>query len=912
MRVIYELCCLKNPARSLGLGAGEPIHMIPISHTKEAARRVVFGGLAKKLNLSPFFRGRFDETMDELRFKDKGIYIVGGASQDSGCLGLNAILALVDETNFMGKGRGGTISASGEHYDRAQMIYTALARRVKSRYGKSGVKGMIFLISSKRSTEDFTERRIRESINDPTVFVIDYAQWSTRPEFYAEQKWYRCAVSPMGGRSRVLEENEAVPPDAKIVKFPEEFLKDFRKDPTGCFTGDTKIALLDGREVPIKDLVNKEEFWVYSYTSDGKLFPGRGYDARLTIKNAPIVEVELDNGERIRCTENHKFMLRDGTYLEAGNLSPGMSLMPLYRKFDKHGYEMVKSNVGGKWVHTHRLIAREAHLNGDDIPKGTVVHHKDFDKRNNSPYNLEPMLAEDHNELHSKLLHRSIHSPEAKKKSAETRKKKAKEDPEFRAKLIQQLEDWHKTYDGSEKHRQTASKNGKEFGFGRKDPTKAMQEARSKWGTINITKINNSEKNPCYKEENRASASERLKDRYEKTGFTTGPISQEALIKLSELAKVRFKKLANVGNHKRWKHPGPFKDCIKCHKHFNHKVVSIKSCGFEDVYDISVDTYHNFSLTAGVVVHNSLRDLAGISTDSVSPFITDRASIDAMGKPNCKHIFNTHEWNTDKEIKILWDQFMTENARKEPIPACCPHSMRHLHIDLSKNGCATGFVLGHRSSNIEVMRTKEDGTKSIEDAPVVHIDSVLRIVAPPGGEIDHESIRELVYKLAEGGLPIRSITMDQWCGVPNMQLFKQKGFKVGEQSVVRTLNPYLTLRNSLYERRIESPVYEHLKKELTELELDPDGRKVDHPKAGTKDISDGLAGVVFYLTENGKVGRPTPPSKGIVEASEFMARNNNFGGPQYLGNGDWRWPDEEKSILEKQGPEDGLSAWIVT
>ncbi len=37
----------------------------------------------------------------------------------------------------------------------------------------------------------------------------------------------------------------------------------------------------------------------------------------------------------------------------------------------------------------------------------------------------------------------------------------------------------------------------------------------------------------------------------------------------------------------------------------NHKVVSVEKHGTEDVYDITVDTYHNFALGCGVFVHNS-------------------------------------------------------------------------------------------------------------------------------------------------------------------------------------------------------------------------------------------------------------------------------------------------------------------
>jgi len=40
----------------------------------------------------------------------------------------------------------------------------------------------------------------------------------------------------------------------------------------------------------------------------------------------------------------------------------------------------------------------------------------------------------------------------------------------------------------------------------------------------------------------------------------------------------------------------------------NHKVVKVEPAGYEDVYDIIVEKYHNFALSAGVFVHNSSID----------------------------------------------------------------------------------------------------------------------------------------------------------------------------------------------------------------------------------------------------------------------------------------------------------------
>lgn len=1056
MRVLYELCCLKNPSRSLGLGAGEPIHIVPISRTVKHAQTVVFGGLEKKLAISPWFKGKYKYTMDYIEFPDKRILIKGGASSDAAALGLNVFMAFVDEANFMGapSNQHKQNSAGGQTHDRAQMIFDALTRRVKSRYQRSGLKGMIILASSKRATDDFTERRIREHIKHKTtagVFVRDYATWLVKPEPFANQKWYRCSVSSAEGRCRILEEGEEAPEDALVFTFPEDYFSEFQRDAAGCFTGNTKISLLDGREVPISDLVGVDEFWTYSFFPDGRFYPGRGHSARLVKKNAPIVEVELDNGERIRCTPDHRFMLRDGSYLPAMALQSGTSLMPLYRKDDKWGYEMLQSNVGGRWCHTHRLVAREYCNDGSRIPKGQVVHHEDFDKRNNAPFNLSPMLKSDHDKLHARFLSEGMHSAESRRKARETLNKRIKEDPDYRELLCNSLKKARDVYVGTDKHRKTASRNGKKYGFGdNNNPNIAA--ARSRNGTKNITKLNLSENNPIYKPENRAAASKRLKEMDEKTrhkatmaglhsrwghegsvegcercdsrgivaqvldcadqGLDVREAAKEIgltpqglyyILQREEMlsyAQIRDRGLADIyldlindadlelplgrgveladeqmsrkesgvrASHKRW-HSGGFEQCIKCREALNrpktitkpqvvkvtqdgilyglengltptqlaeqlgcktpaitgwlkrrdlptymkllkdpllreeiftpaapgnHQVIAVHLTGdFEDVYDITVDVTHNFALSSGVVVSNSTRDVAGIATDTYSPFISKREAIEEMFDPEMPHLFEAREWEMGRALTINWKEVMTTDARGDKVPWCCPQQSRHVHIDLSKNMCATGLCMAHQAGTTEVVRLDAStGEKSIEEVAVYHVDGILRILAGPAGDIDHSEVRGLIYKLNEGGFNVRSVSMDHWMSVPNMQIFKKHGFRVEEISTVKKIDPFDTARTALYENRIKSPEYDMLRQELRVLELDPK-RPLDRPKivvpAGhTKDVADAFAGAVYYLAKHQRGGIFIAPTHGLSAAPQTGKNKVNWKDSNPV------WGDEE-------------------
>lgn len=102
----------------------------------------------------------------------------------------------------------------------------------------------------------------------------------------------------------------------------------------GCFVGDTKVRLVDGRSLTMRELVDEysqgKENWVYSFNeATQRIEPKRIRKAWLTRHGAELAKVTLDNGEELLCTPDHRFMMRDGTYVEAQYLKPMDPLMPL-------------------------------------------------------------------------------------------------------------------------------------------------------------------------------------------------------------------------------------------------------------------------------------------------------------------------------------------------------------------------------------------------------------------------------------------------------------------------------------------------------------------------------------------------------------------------------------------------------
>jgi deoxycytidine triphosphate deaminase len=171
-----------------------------------------------------------------------------------------------------------------------------------------------------------------------------------------------------------------------------------------CFRGDTRVALVDGTAPTLEEMARRHDtgelFWGYSIGQNGRLIVSL-LDAPRFIGRDSLLEVELDNGERIQATADHFFMRRDGRMAAAHTLRPGDALMPLYRGLVR-GYEEVYQPIDGFLCATHRL-ADEWNLRHkfyDEVP-GTHRHHVDFNRRNNRPTNILRLQASQHIRLHN-------------------------------------------------------------------------------------------------------------------------------------------------------------------------------------------------------------------------------------------------------------------------------------------------------------------------------------------------------------------------------------------------------------------------------------------------------------------------------------------------------------------------------
>jgi hypothetical protein len=157
----------------------------------------------------------------------------------------------------------------------------------------------------------------------------------------------------------------------------------------------------------------------------------------------------------------------------------------------------------------------------------------------------------------------------------------------------------------------------------------------------------------------------------------------------------------------------------------------------------------------------------------------------------------------------------------------------YIHIDLALRRDAAGFAMGH-----------QEGDEII-------IDFMLRIQAPPNGEILFSDIREMIYDLDKRcRFHIAYISFDGWQSIDSIQILNQKGYNCETLSVDKDTAAYDTLKEKMQEGKLKTYRYEPFIQEIRRLEL-VEGKKIDHPPKGSKDVADAVAGVVYNIVDKG-------------------------------------------------------------
>ncbi|MEO5334797.1 MAG: hypothetical protein H7839_22520, partial [Magnetococcus sp. YQC-5] len=249
--------------------------------------------------------------------------------------------------------------------------------------------------------------------------------------------------------------------------------------------------------------------------------------------------------------------------------------------------------------------------------------------------------------------------------------------------------------------------------------------------------------------------------------------------------------------------------------------------GDGQVMDIPVEYLREFETD----IMNALRDIAGISTQTLRPFLVNREAVVAC--------FGTHPSILGRN-DVAWPVETVDVLIKGFHE---PERKRWAHVDLSLTSDSTGIVMGYVTGF-----TRMNRGEIFEILPHIKIDFALEVRPPKGGEISFEKIRSLFCVLKQQGLNLKWISFDSYQSADSIQILRQKGFMTDKISMDKNTAAYDILKTALYDRRVAIPDHPKLMHELLSLEFDTKRGKVDHPPLGSKDLSDALAGVVFGLS----------------------------------------------------------------
>lgn len=303
----------------------------------------------------------------------------------------------------------------------------------------------------------------------------------------------------------------------------------------------------------------------------------------------------------------------------------------------------------------------------------------------------------------------------------------------------------------------------------------------------------------------------------------------------------------------------------------------------DEIIEIPIELKDQFDAD----LHAAIRNVAGKPISKESKFIPSYALIKNIETYNQyyqgQQIFNVQEVCLNDVIDLR------SLLNIEFIKTINPFFTFHSHCDLSVSqnssgisfGATVGSIATKKKETIDV-NTKEK-TEIIEaSAPVYAIFGLLKINPPTNGQIDISKVEKFYLIIKDYLTNFTSFSADRAYSITLIQNLKRNGVSTQYLSVDRTTDAYIEKKNCLMEGRLWVVEHETHKKELKGLTLDSEKNKVDHPKTGSKDVADAVAGTVYVLSKRKTTYRKKDSPKRLYEMRKESGEDKKTSGrPTY-------------------------------
>lgn len=308
---LIHLSCLRNIPAYFKLSETTKITFGLFTLSLAKADMALANDFKQMISLSPYFRNTFplkktlqirrvlntigDSTsMYEVMLPKNIALLIGSKLQHA--LSLAVISGIIDEVNFRQKR---TVAAEDDE-DSAGSLYNELYSRMASRFIQlKSVPGILCVVSSARSTNDFLENHIEKVKNDPHVHICGGSQWDVIPEKYSKERFY-VFVGNSKSSSRIIPDEDVAlypPGSPNILAVPTSIKDRFEYDINSALNQFAGIATT-GLHLLFED----------------PLLIGRAWD---TTRVNPFIEEEIELGLKTNKQIIH-YMKWDELFRDAG------------------------------------------------------------------------------------------------------------------------------------------------------------------------------------------------------------------------------------------------------------------------------------------------------------------------------------------------------------------------------------------------------------------------------------------------------------------------------------------------------------------------------------------------------------------------------------------------------------------
>lgn len=163
-----------------------------------------------------------------------------------------------------------------------------------------------------------------------------------------------------------------------------------------------------------------------------------------------------------------------------------------------------------------------------------------------------------------------------------------------------------------------------------------------------------------------------------------------------------------------------------------------------------------------------------------------------------------------------------------------PEFNYYMHLDPAVNNCSFGMAIAYKHAGI------------------VRVLLAYGIKAKGNKEIDFEELKELIGLILDRFPTMKKVTFDSYIAASLSQYIQKRGVLVEFLSVQKEEYDALKIEG-LYAEKLAMYYNKVLDRELKQLDLE-NGKKVEHPSDGSKDVSDAVAGAVSHALKEDEVG----------------------------------------------------------